>query len=628
MRLAMPAAILALSLAAVAAADVVGFESDHWDLAGARVAEHLGRQALMGSATLRDVEFSDGVIEFDVAVTGARSYPGVTFRTQPDGSWERFYIRPHRAGSVPPPLYPDVLQYVPAFHRVDSWQLYNGEGCTAPATIPREQWFHVRIEVAGSQARVFVGDSTREALTIHHLAHGRRAGGIGLMGPADGSAWFSDFSWRPDTSLRLDPPPFTDAAPGILREWRVSRPFPALSLDLEKTPEQQGLGDPGWQVLTAAPDGLVDIARLHPRSGTPDAVFARTILRAERERTFKLNLGYSDIVSVFLNGRLVFTGDSRYMGRDPSFLGIVGFFDTILLPLRKGENELLLAVAEVSGGWGFKAQDGEAVRTAPGVTHLWETPRALSLPETPAYDPRTRAIYVSNADAYNPSRDEARQFVSRLRLDGTIDSLRWVTGLRNPNGLAVQGERLWVAEPGAIVEVDIAGARIVARHDVPGARLLNGIAVGPGGEVYASDSRRGVIVRLAGGRVEDWLDGPEVQAPNGLCVRGGELLVVTMGDGRLKAVDLASRRVRALARFAAGSIDGVKVDGDGSVLVSLLDGHVYRVAPSGEVSTLIDFSAVGTPTSGFDIVPETHTLVICTWTGNRVLAYRLPAGRR
>jgi hypothetical protein len=65
-------------------------------------------------------------------------------------------------------------------------------------------------------------------------------------------------------------------------------------------------------------------------------------------------LGYSDEVSVFLNGRILFEGKSAYRFRDPGFLGIMDVEnDAVYLPLRKGANELVLAVSEYFGGWGF-----------------------------------------------------------------------------------------------------------------------------------------------------------------------------------------------------------------------------------------------------------------------------------
>ena len=49
----------------------VAVDSERWQPAGGRVVDHLGRTALAGGATLADVEFLDGTIEVDVAVTRA-----------------------------------------------------------------------------------------------------------------------------------------------------------------------------------------------------------------------------------------------------------------------------------------------------------------------------------------------------------------------------------------------------------------------------------------------------------------------------------------------------------------------------------------------------------------------------
>ena len=68
----------------------------------------------------------------------------------------------------------------------------------------------------------------------------------------------------------------------------------------------------------------------------------------------KLAIGYSDDVSVFLNGKILYRGRSAQNFRDPGFLGIVNpENDAVYLPLKKGKNELVLAVSELGGGWGF-----------------------------------------------------------------------------------------------------------------------------------------------------------------------------------------------------------------------------------------------------------------------------------
>jgi hypothetical protein len=68
----------------------------------------------------------------------------------------------------------------------------------------------------------------------------------------------------------------------------------------------------------------------------------------------KLVFAYSDSVHVFVNGQLLFEGDSAFARRDPSFLGIASLGpDAVYVDLHAGANEIVLAIAENFGGWGF-----------------------------------------------------------------------------------------------------------------------------------------------------------------------------------------------------------------------------------------------------------------------------------
>ena len=61
-----------------------------------------------------------------------------------------------------------------------------------------------------------------------------------------------------------------------------------------------------------------------------------------------------ETVGVF-EGRLLYTGNNGYRTRDYRYLGTIGYFDAITLPLQEGENELWFAVSESFGGWGVQA---------------------------------------------------------------------------------------------------------------------------------------------------------------------------------------------------------------------------------------------------------------------------------
>lgn len=126
-----------------------------------------------------------------------------------------------------------------------------------------------------------------------------------------------------------------------------------------------------WQEVEAEPPGFVVLyryreaphpmvtfqmdfsTRLQPQPGMK-VLYARTFIDSERDQVKKLSIGYSDDVSVFLNDRILDRGRSAQSFRDPGFLGIMNpENDSVYLPLKKGRNELTLAVSELGGGWGF-----------------------------------------------------------------------------------------------------------------------------------------------------------------------------------------------------------------------------------------------------------------------------------
>jgi hypothetical protein len=251
--------------------NAIPFAPERWDLAGAKVVDHLDRQALMGAALLKDVEFEDGIIECDIAMkAGVRSYPGIIFRMQSMEEYERVYLRPHRS-----PLYDDAVQYIPAFHGVDSWQLYSGPGITARAVIPTERWVHMKIEVLGSQARVFLDNAPEPVLIIGDLKHGKTKGGLGLTTMGDGNSFFSNFSFRRDSSLPFPPAPLIHQPPGCILEWELSQPFKRRLLDFDNYPDMKALNLNQWTKVTASASGILDISRTYGRQGAePDGILA------------------------------------------------------------------------------------------------------------------------------------------------------------------------------------------------------------------------------------------------------------------------------------------------------------------------------------------------------------------
>lgn len=593
----------------------VDFASEQFTVTNGQITEHLGHNAFMGTGAITNANFKNGIIEFNMCVTGARSYPGIFFRVQSANDYEHIYIRPHRAG-----LYPDAVQYTPCSNGIGSWQLFNGEGYTSPVSVNKDEWFPVRVEILNDQARVIVNGTT--VLKIHDLYQETMPGGISLNSPANGSAFFSDLRYTETEDLEFSAPPVPDLSIGIISDWQISQAYSTLDISLEQTPESQNLHDIQWQQVRADDNGLVNIGKYLSRQGrAPDVVFCKTNLMAEKDTMMELKYGYSDAIVLFLNNQVLAYGSSGYTERDPSFLGIVGLFDGVYLPLKKGNNELILAVAENFGGWGFMCQWGNSVWMDEQLTESWETDKVFDISESVLYDPKREVLYISNFDQFSQGNPSISQSISKLSLLGEVLQKDWIKDLNHPLGMTIFNDKLYVAERRQVAKVDPETGNIISRIDVPGAAFLNDIAVDDKGNIYVSDSRKGVIWRISDNQVEEWLSGAEVTDPNVLYFYKGELYFGNSGDHWLKTVNPMDKQISNFARFPEGFIDGIRPDGKGNLLVSLWKGKLYLVDPAGNISLILHTENKGKYIADFEYIPEKKLLIIPTFYGNTVAAY-------
>jgi len=591
----------------------IPFDSGKWEKKNAQQTEFLGRKCLMGVASLKDVEFQNGIIEFDLAVNGERSYPGIIFRAKGQDEYERVYIRPHL-----PKTFQNVVQYEGTFNGLDSWQLYYGAGKTTSAMIPVNTWFHVKLEVKDSQARIYLNEMSEPVLTITELAHGLSKGSLGVWGPMDGTAFFSNFSFTRSDNLEFPNPPFTEKLFGILENWQISEPQKSSNFDIEKLPEAQGLKEMKWQTVKSLPSGLIDISRYYGRQGqSPDVIWAKTEIISDKEQTKQFAFGYSDYISIFLNGKLLFTGNSAYTSRDANFQGIIGLNDNIILPLIKGKNELVIAVAEVFGGWGFIFQDVDAVYEHKNLSKQWELRNKFKYPESVVYDKKRDVLYVSN---FTYERDG---FVTAVKMDGSIVKTDWLTGILQPTGMCIFNDKLFVVGRYALVEIDIEKKSIINRYKFPEPQFANDVTCDENVNLYISDGAKASIYELENGEITEWLHHESLAGANGILLDKNILYLGTSGDGSLKSIDLKTKEIKTIFGFGIPVImDGLKKDEKGNFLISDNSGRLFRIAIDGKSELLINTKSRQIPIADFEYIPEKKIIVIPSLDDNRVMMYK------
>ena len=193
------------------------------------------------------------------------------------------------------------------------------------------------------------------------------------------------------------------------------------------------------------------------------------------------------------------------------------------------------------------------------------------------------------------------------------------------------GGKLYTADIDKLVEIDTKTGKIIAKHDAPGATFLNDVAADAQGNVYVSDSNTSTIWRLAGGKLEKWLEGPQLKFPNGLYVDGGKLIVAAWGapgtsaqssaPSNLLAVSLADKKITDLGDGApVGNLDGIEPIGDDFLVTDWVAGGLYRIERNGKATLLLDLDQ-GSADIGY--VPETGLLLIPMMMSDKLVAYKV-----
>jgi len=367
-RLARIGAVVALAVATLAASARAQqpFDTSAWTISAAewRVESYRARSALLlrdGAAWLRGSRFQNGTIEFDIAFAEASGFPGIAFRAATHADYELFYLRENLSGQ------PHAIQYTPVLHGLYAWQIYAGPAWEAKARWTYDRWMHVKLVVSGPRAALYVdGDSAVQV--IPQLRGPEGAGEVGILA-APGAARFANLVVRPEPAPPLPsaPPVARDSvSTTIVRTWRVSTPF-AESLMTGGARVPAVPSPATWATLPVEERGIANLARLAGNGSGCNTVVAAVTITSDRARTVPIRFGYSDRVRVYLNGRMLYAGNDGFGTHDPDFLGIVGLFDELALPLKRGPNELWFAVSETFGGWAITADlpDRDGIALSP-----------------------------------------------------------------------------------------------------------------------------------------------------------------------------------------------------------------------------------------------------------------------
>ena len=290
---------------------------------------------------------------------------------------------------------------------------------------------------------------------------------------------------------------------------------------------------------------------------------------------------------------------------------------------------------------GACAREDAPPATAP-EPELIATVSGFETPESVRFDPARDVIYVSNVTG-NPQQKDNNGYISRVRTDGAVDSLRFIAGgrdgvtLHSPKGMFLAGDTLWVADIDAVRAFDVAsGAHLISINLAPdGAVFLNDVTRAPDGTLYVSDTRyvfsdSGVrhqgpdrVYRIGPDRaISIAVQGDTLGAPNGVFwdQDGQRLLIAAIGRERIFEWRPGDSVPRLIAS-GPGGYDGVEALGAGRFLLSSQNDSSISVLENGSVTKVIP-GIVSPGDIGWD--PAGRRVFVPLLNGNQVMIWRIP----
>ncbi|MEP7267574.1 MAG: hypothetical protein ABI844_08085 [Saprospiraceae bacterium] len=329
--------------------------ADNWEFKPNSVefVEYKGRKSMKinqgsGQIVLKDLIFKDGTIEYDIEPDAAEFADAIYFHRKDANEQEIVYLRVAKMGN---PLANEGIQYTPYFNGVNMWDMY--PQYQAPSNAKVNIWNHIKLVISGKQMKVYTNGILE--LQVPKLEGKELSGSIAL----EGASHIADLVIKPNETEGLSPLEGIDITQHdghYLRKWAISMPalFPK-GTEPNLLPPLDNFTDS----IAAETAGLVNLTRRFGAAPERKIVWLNTNIQTKEATSVNLQLGFSDEVWVYLNNQMVLVDKNLFqqagMRKYPD--GRASVQNTIAkLNLKKGNNELLIAVANDFYGWGLIAR--------------------------------------------------------------------------------------------------------------------------------------------------------------------------------------------------------------------------------------------------------------------------------
>src|SRR3954471_15707938 len=208
----------------------------------------------------------------------------------------------------------------------------------------------------------------------------------------------------------------------------------------------------------------------------------------------------------------------------------------------------------------------------------WFVRDGFVAPEAVRYDPDQDVYFVGNWGPGSASATDNNGYISRMKPDGQIETLKFIAGgtngvvLHAPRGMYIVGDTLWVADADAVRGFDRKTGAKLASVDFSALDrgFLNDVAADATGTVYVTDTGKNKLYKVQGGPTLVVSDSA-LGSPNGITwdAANKRFIIVPFGGAHsLRAWVPGTTTLTDIGTSTGAKWDGVEVLPGGRVLAS------------------------------------------------------------
>ena len=346
------------------------FAATYWDTSSTKCAivifkgiTALKMNANSNAVVLKRFDLSDGCIEFDTQPVKVNGFSpiGVYFRRKSEKESEYLYFRTKTDDRKRDD---DDIQYVPIIKGALPFNMYSH--FDGPADFHNDEWNHVKIVLSGTQMKVYVNNMKETVLDIPRLESNSNTGPIGFDGPA----YFANVVIKPGDVEKVSPLEGIDPTRhdiNYIRKWEMTS-AKMIAEGKELTQRDLPSDTVKWFPIAAERRGIINLTRIYGACDTNRFIWLRTKISSDKDQIVQCQLGFCDEVYVFANKKLIDADKNQFglpLSKYPN--GCLNIDNSIInVPLKKGDNEVLIGLVNNFYGWGIVAR----LRSLKGLTLL------------------------------------------------------------------------------------------------------------------------------------------------------------------------------------------------------------------------------------------------------------------